>query len=761
MADNNVDITKLEMAFAKDPSSDAFLALSEAYLEQGRFMEAMVVCKKGIKSRDVCVEGEILLARVYSEQGKLKKAADQLKKLLDEHPDSADAHFALGGVHDKNNAEEDAIASWKTALEKDPNHEGARNALTEKGVEVAAAAPAVPAAVDAPAAPAPVEGAPVDGAAAPAPIPGVAAAPAAGAGPAPTPAPQPAVQPTAAPVAATQPAATPRPAAPAPAAGGAGGFAHPAHPGGYDPFAKMMEQNPKRLGFGFTFGLGAIGLVIIVVLVLFLMGRKERVEKIAALTKESTKLVLKDSTSALKKAGERMDQAFELDDEHPKVNAYRAYCYATLASLRGDKEALDKAEKSVENALKVAGDESLTVAAAMLMDLRGGKAPDALAKAKDYKGKEKADRWTDRVFMVEGRAFQTLGQVNGVEEALKKLDRKGVIDPAVLAWVGGAYRSMGQRNKAQISLDAAVRAEPDHGPARATRALFHLETEDLSNLDVALSDVTYLMDLGKESVGNKQRAHAILARAELASLDNRQREFDRDLKEAKRIRARDPEIGLFEGKSLMRNKKAKEAVAAFQEALKYDKFRIQPWLYLIQAAEEARQEDVADKAVTDAGKIFRDSSKLKLFEAETLTRRKKFDEAEKILSALAKKDESAEVLAAMGRLYIGKKDSAKAVETLKKAAKKAEKSISTVRAAVMVDLARALRQAGDRDNALGAVREALKASSRHAPAYYWMGVILVSDKKQRDAARDAFQRYLQMSPAGRYADSAQRALDRF
>src|SRR5690606_41304123 len=36
MPDPSVDIAELEMAFAKDPTSDAFLALSAAYLEQDR-----------------------------------------------------------------------------------------------------------------------------------------------------------------------------------------------------------------------------------------------------------------------------------------------------------------------------------------------------------------------------------------------------------------------------------------------------------------------------------------------------------------------------------------------------------------------------------------------------------------------------------------------------------------------------------------------------------------------------------------------------
>ena len=74
------DLASLEMAFAKDPTSDAFIPLSNAYLEQGRFMEAMVVCKKGIRSQPENVAGRVLLAKVYAGQGKIPKALDEVKK---------------------------------------------------------------------------------------------------------------------------------------------------------------------------------------------------------------------------------------------------------------------------------------------------------------------------------------------------------------------------------------------------------------------------------------------------------------------------------------------------------------------------------------------------------------------------------------------------------------------------------------------------------------------------------------------------------
>ena len=71
------ELAKLEHAFASDPSSEAYKPLAEAYLAMGRFMEAMVVCKKGVKAHPTRAEPRLLLARVYAEQGKDKKALEE------------------------------------------------------------------------------------------------------------------------------------------------------------------------------------------------------------------------------------------------------------------------------------------------------------------------------------------------------------------------------------------------------------------------------------------------------------------------------------------------------------------------------------------------------------------------------------------------------------------------------------------------------------------------------------------------------------
>src|SRR5215472_1646937 len=97
------ELAKLEHAFATDPSSNAYLPLAEAYLSASRFMEAMVVCKKGVKTHPNAVEPRLLLARVYQQQGKDRKALEESLAALQIAPAdkvtlrmTADLQFKLG-----------------------------------------------------------------------------------------------------------------------------------------------------------------------------------------------------------------------------------------------------------------------------------------------------------------------------------------------------------------------------------------------------------------------------------------------------------------------------------------------------------------------------------------------------------------------------------------------------------------------------------------------------------------------------------------
>ena len=93
------EIAALEHAFASDPASDAWRPLAEAYLGLGRFMEAMVVCKKGVKAHPADPAARVFLARVYAEQGKDRKALEEVQAALQEHPADAGANRLAGVLY--------------------------------------------------------------------------------------------------------------------------------------------------------------------------------------------------------------------------------------------------------------------------------------------------------------------------------------------------------------------------------------------------------------------------------------------------------------------------------------------------------------------------------------------------------------------------------------------------------------------------------------------------------------------------------------
>ena len=90
------ELAALEHAFAADPSSEAYRPLSEAYLGMGRFMEAMVVCKKGVKAHPTDPAPRLLLARIYAAQGKKRKAVEELEGALQVKPDDVAVNRTLG-----------------------------------------------------------------------------------------------------------------------------------------------------------------------------------------------------------------------------------------------------------------------------------------------------------------------------------------------------------------------------------------------------------------------------------------------------------------------------------------------------------------------------------------------------------------------------------------------------------------------------------------------------------------------------------------
>jgi cellulose synthase operon protein C len=138
------ELASLEHAFAADPASEAYRSLAEAYLAAGRFMEAMVVCKKGVKTHPDDPFAKVLLARVYADQGKDKKALEELALVLTAYPNYAAGNLLAATLHFRGGARAEGEAALRRAAEAGPSEPDVLAALQKHGVTVAPPPPPAP-----------------------------------------------------------------------------------------------------------------------------------------------------------------------------------------------------------------------------------------------------------------------------------------------------------------------------------------------------------------------------------------------------------------------------------------------------------------------------------------------------------------------------------------------------------------------------------------------------------------------------------------
>ena len=749
------DLSQLEMAFAAD--AKAFVALTNAYLKLGRFMEAMVVCKKGIKALPDSVDGRLLLGRVYAEQGKIPKALEEVKALLATNPDVAEAHFFAGQLHEKAGRFEDAIEAFKEAIRKDRGHDGAKAALKAKGIDfqagpspqelaqqaaeeeaAAAAAAAEALRLDAEAQVAAAESAALDAARAQA------------------------AQLAQAAKARAMGSAIDHMGVPGAPVGGAARTTQSIPPTVDPAFAAAYAQNlygypgpqaqggGRRLSAGFTFGLFALLLMIFVGVFFGLKTHKANQDLIKELLKEQQVLVKKDTTRGHKKALEKLEAALKLDEDQTLAVSQYAYSLAVLAD-RGVKESDDKVAPAVAAAQKKAKNHPLSVAAQMIMLRRSGDAAGAESLGRSL-GDPKQIPVAPRVEL--GNALAAQGKISEMVAIADTL--ADASDPAAFTFAGSAYRRIGDTFKARRALDNAIKTELDHDPSRALRALLILEADDVVNLPIALDDVTTLIDLGKDALGARQLGYATLGRALISKrVRSGDRESGRDIEAARLLLRNDPEMPLFEAKQAKDEKRYDDAKKLLDDAAKLDPYRLSPYLTLIEVGARAKKFDIADKAYDDALKIFGDNLELGLARGGRLLAEQKADEALAHLKKMLTTLDLAEVHRDIGKVYMLRRDFPAAVASLKKAAEKAAVRGPGIQANVYTWLGRALAQAEDHAQAKGAYEQALAATSEFPATHYWLGVSLAALGEEA-AAKDEVAKYLRAEPNGPHAEDARR-----
>ena len=790
------ELAKLEHAFAADPASDAYKALAEAYLGMGRFMEAMVVCKKGVKAHPNAAEPRVLLARVYADQGKDKKALEELNGAVAVAPSDKSALRMLGALQLKGGETEAGKASLLKAFESDPADAQTVAEMEKWGVPVPApAAPPAPAPV--PVASEPVS-APVAAAAPPVLSP---VQPAAG-----PPVLAPAQPVVTQPVAAAAPpaqvhsqpvAAAPRPAArpqPRPAA-------RPVAADWDEPVSEEVDVAPRRKQAPgkakyMFFALLAIAPLSIGGYSYWTKATAERNREIKKLLDVAADELKHDSYSCYLKAADAAAKVLDKDASSVAAHGYLAYTWAVVwGEHGGGDDARRRAEEHLALAKKGGEANSHLFAAEALFKAYSGAGVEA---AKELETRtlalEKENKRSSLLRLTLGLIQMNSGDLDRAKDSLDIAQALASSDPRVYGALGTLFRRKGMDGDASKNFGFALKISRqyekdhpenflEHPESLLGRALLLLEQENAQFYVEASKLIRKLVDANPPP-SPRQLAAAHLARAFLYSRVSNEvgyykAEFQKELldgtgvpgdkKRAQEALAKDedtgfsldrqnPELHLIKGRRLFLEGDHEGAVAEIRKAIAMDKSRAQFYVELARALMgKPGGEKEAQEALITAIKTMGNSPKLVLMLGQAYRRQGDSDKAlAQFQLALGDgKAKAPDARLAMGTIYREKKDYTKAAELLDRAAQEFVGQGARV-AASYTELARVHEENGQREKAFEFYQRALKADDEYPDAYYFVARYLSADRARVKDSKEFAREYLKRAPKGEFVADAQR-----
>jgi cellulose synthase operon protein C len=731
------ELAKLEHAFASDPSSDAYRPLAEAYLGMGRFMEAMVVCKKGVKAHPNRPDPRVLLARVYADQGKDKKAIEELQAALQVAPTDGAILRRLGSLQMKAGEVEAGRANLLKALERAPSDAETLAALQQWKLEP----------------------------------------------PAPPPPPEP-LQ------------AAPRP--PAPTRTGTGELRTPALGAPAATVSRTTlraaEEEEERQRKHARASSGAaraflIALVLGVVSVggLYVWGQwnARRANIFKRNLKEASEQLKHDSFASYKQACIAAEQALEVQPKAVAPHAYLAYAYAIRWGEHGDGDDARRFAEEHLQAARAGGEvDSHMYAAEALLQQYAGQGTRALGElTRRVKAFDEEGHASSLLYLTLGLIQMNAGDLERARESLEKAQALAPSDPRVYAALGALHRRRGDTRAAEQNFGFALRYERDHPDALLGLSLLLLEQDNPARFPTAAANLKKLLE-AEPPPSPRQLAVAHLGRALLiarvqAALGSLRPDEQKSLAErtgvplerpaAVALEAKEegegfsldrnnPELHLLKGKRLVAEGQLDAGIQEMREAVKMDPTRAQFYVDLARALmlkpDGARE---AQDALSNAIRTLPDSPKLMVLLGQTYRQQGRVDEAiAQFNKALADpKARNPDARLQLGAAYREKGNPREAEKQLVKAAQEYLGQPRRI-AETFTELGRTYEALDDRARADDAYQKALNADAEFAEAYFFYARLLSQDRKAKDKARASALVYLRLEPRGEHAAEAQR-----
>ncbi|MBK7862804.1 MAG: tetratricopeptide repeat protein [Archangiaceae bacterium] len=750
----------------------------------GRFMEAMVVCKKGVKAHPNNADPRVLLARVYADQGKEKKAVEELNSALAVAPKDKGALRLMGSLQIKTGEGENGKSNLIKAYELDPTDADTLELFKQHNV------------------PLPVKAAPV---AAPPVLQPVANGNGAnGASQAqgqaqrrPPTVPPGTLQTSAGPSVVGQPPAAstaqgqvprPRPSQRRPA------YVPPedSQSGTYEASSELSEV-PRRRG-GKKGGSPTVTIALLLIALVggggFAFWRKWDAEKKAKAGKAlraAAGELKHDGYDSYKKAIAEADSALEAVSDSVAAHGMLAYAHAIRwGEHGGGDEDRKAAEEHLALGLKT-GDRSVWLyAAESLIPFYSGNSKDALEKIK--KRIEETNGRSGQLYLTQGIIMMNEGDLEGSREAIEKAQQINQDDARVYAAFGNLNRRRGLDREALQNFETAKRFERNHVDSILGTAMLVLDQPEPAG--GYISQAKALKDVidAQPPASPRQQALAyvikslLIARVAIDLPLYQDPEFQKKLKDGTEVgtdkdknRAavstaetagfnldkNNPELFLVKGKRLFFEGRLDDSANEIRKAIAMSATRVHYRIELgkVLMAKEGAEKD-AEAELRKSLSTFPDNIKLQTMLGSVLYKEKKIDEAVTVLekaTAPARnpetKQRNPEAFYMLGKIYRDEKKAPdKAIENLGFAGAQSFGNAG-VASRVYDELAALYEAKNDKGAARGNYEKALNADGDNDAALCHFVKFLKKggDAKDGDRIKDLTKKYLEVAPKGECA----------
>ncbi|MBL8910633.1 MAG: tetratricopeptide repeat protein [Archangium sp.] len=784
----------------------------------GRFMEAMVVCKKGVKAHPSIADPRVLLARVYAEQGKDKKAIEELQGALQVSPSDKNALRMIGSLQIKAGEPNVGKENLLKAFAADPADNDTIEAMNKNGVPVPK--PAAPE----PPPPPPVAPPTHAGAVATSGVQGtqVPPTPANGSGAAEPPM----LTPTAAPPIVSSPSQAPAQprgrGAPAPRPPPQSGNRGQQNKRRYEPedSAEMSQSSEysisgvseisdvrgsSRKGKKGSSGSRAAFFVLVFLVPMAAAGyfvkgrlRANAVREANIANSDATKLLKADNFKGYEEAIKRAEFALGLDGSD-ETNRYARGILAYAYTVRWgehihDDSNRENAEKHLKTGLANKEASAYLHAAEALFAYYNGKPEEGLAAIQARIAAAEADKKNVSIYYLTRGVLQTNGgDLEGAKDSLDHAQALAPDDPRVYVALGNLNRRRGNDMQALSAFNQALKytrnSHPDGllgtallildqdnpGPGYCTAARYVKTLSEMNDTaaprQLALNSFVKTLMVSRVSRDipqytdknfQKQLTECTVTELKVSPDDAAavKKVITEGESEGTQLDRSNPEQFLVRGRRLFYEGKLDDAAAEIKKAVDMSPHAAQyhsEWSKVLSKKEggEAQAEEALKKALT----LVPNSPKLLSMLGQAQYKQKKFDAArdtlEKAISDPKVKNPEARFL--LGKIYKDeKKDFPKAIDHLKRAAE--EYFADPTMASVSYDeLAGAYELKGEKDSAGTSYEKSLNADKDNATPYCHYARFLLKDPKEKDKAKLIGGAFMKMMPKDPCAEELGRA----